>query len=80
MLSSLPSTNTSKIHLHVKQLSQRQTRLAERLSYNQDYEERFTKSWVEREEKEAIRLVSVPVGGNTQEKVAYMGLEILPGE
>ena len=51
-------------------------RLAKRL----DYKERFTKSWVGREEKEAIRLVSVPVGGDTEEEWAYMGLEILPGE
>ena len=51
-------------------------RLAKRL----DYKERFTKSWVGREEKEAIRLVSVPVGGDTEEEWGYMGLEILPGE
>ena len=51
-------------------------RLAKRL----DYKERFTKRWVGREEKEAIRLVSVPVGGDTEEEGAYMGLEIHPGE
>lgn len=55
-------------------------RLAERLFYNQDYKERVTKSWVGREEKEAIRLVSVPVGGDTEEEGAYMGFAILPEE
>ena len=55
MLSSSPSMNTSKIHLHVEQLSLKTNwRLAERLFYSHNYKERSTQSQVGREEKERL--------------------------
>ena len=66
MLSSLPSMNTSKIHLPVEQFSLKANRrLAERLFYNQGCRERFTCKWVGRE---VIQLGHAPIGEDTEEK------------
>ena len=73
----------TSFHIYIKNTSTCEATLMKtnwRLAKRLDYKERFTKNWVGREEKEAIRLVSVPVGGDTEEEGAYMGLEIHPGE